>query len=86
MTVVPSWDDEMLEMTCDTCGYAEEFNMVGSFQSAIDAAKADGWKIRPDQDVSGGWRHTCPECQARKNEAMIFNDKDDFNPGWIPKH
>jgi len=83
MTTTPYWDDDILVIECDTCAEENEYEMGGAFQNAINAAKADGWRIRPDANTSQGWRHTCGECITKQNEARIFRDAQS-KPRWTP--
>lgn len=46
---------------CDECG--EEYpGGTLSFQEVVDELKADGWRIRKDEET-GEWTHECPECK-----------------------
>ena len=54
-------DLNVFEICCDECDFSEEFDTDGNWQAFIDAAKAQGWKMRKDEDL-GEWFHTCPGC------------------------
>lgn len=43
---------------CDCCGI--ELDEEYTFNDAVDAMKADGWKIIKKD---GEWQNICPDCQ-----------------------
>lgn len=50
-------DTETMTITCDVDGYEQEYE--GSWQSCIEQAKMDGWRIRK---VGGEWTHVDKDC------------------------
>lgn len=53
-------------LSCDECGNEldSEFD-ADSFREMIAYAKRKGWSVTADQDMTGGWRHLCPEDNPR---------------------
>ena len=57
--------------TCDTCG--RELRAEFSFQAALTAMRAAGWKAEKADD--GTWDHKCQVCQ--KNPEAQDEDEED---------
>lgn len=58
--------DGYQKLSCDECGIEQEEEFASDdFNDMIASAKTDKWKIRPDGDMQGAWRHTCPTCSTR---------------------
>lgn len=50
-----------LAFRCDRCTNLSDSFSLADFQSAVDTIKADGWKVKRDHRVEGGWSHECPD-------------------------
>lgn len=49
---------QLVTFTCDECG--EEYEIVGDFRDAWEAAKDDGWRCFKNDDDE--WEHRCQDC------------------------
>ena len=47
---------------CDGCG--AELPEEWDFYDAVNAMKAQGWRIEPPSETDGDWCHYCPACAA----------------------
>lgn len=50
---------------CDNCDCSDEYDTDGDWDTFIEEAKSEGWKIKKDEDL-GEWFHTCPDCVAEE--------------------
>lgn len=46
---------------CDHCTNMSDDYSLDDFQSAVDDLRENGWKVKRDETVEGGWSHTCPD-------------------------
>lgn len=71
--------DGYQKLACDECGDEQKDDFApDDFTDMIASAKADKWKIAPDEDAPGGWSHTCPACstQSRLDKALKLFGKN----------
>lgn len=59
MSIIRDGREQAIE--CDTCPETTQPMDRNDFETMIQTAKADGWRIAA---VGGGWEHTCPGCLA----------------------
>lgn len=71
MTVHSDHDFHMV--ACNGCG--QELDTHEDFQSAVDEAKSEGWRIERN---SGVWTHHCPDCEGGTSETALQRAKRMF--------
>jgi len=48
---------------CDGCG--AELPEEWEFLDAVNAMKANGWRMEPPAEIFDSWTHLCPACAGR---------------------
>lgn len=59
MSVVTNGHSHSLMFQCNSCGTTEDTGRQ-SFAMALDAVKAEGWRVVKDGET---WKHLCPDCE-----------------------